>query len=296
TASKCERVTAWCQEYLGAVQAPEDDHVDDLMFTPEDDLEALKKHLEQVNARWADLTKPPPVIAPAESGEIDPWRLDRELKGRMQERRRWDRLFGQLILLFQSIRGWHLLGLASFGHYCEEALGMGERTAAQRAALERGLVRNPLLRQALTERRLSYEKARLIARDAAPEEVPGWIEKAQGLTCIGLRRQRDDGDEAQMWAGGQFKVWLTTTAAGLLKGAFRALRAAAKRWMWAEECLVALAAHFIWTYKHLLKRAMTLQRRIRERDRHRCPAPGCSRAAAHAHPPLPTSQAGTSEP
>jgi len=295
TASNCERVTAWSQEYMSARQAPQDDHVDDLLFTPEDDLEALKEHLEKVHAQWADLAKAPPAQAPEESGEIDPWRLHRELKGHLEERRRWDVLFGQLVLLFQSIRGWQLLGFASFGHYCEEVLGMGERTAAQRATLERGLVRNPLLRQALAEKRLSYEKARLIARDAAPEEVAGFIEKAQGLTCVELRRQLHDRGEAQMCARGQFNVWLTTTAAGLLKGAFRALRAAAKRWMWAEECLVALAAHFIWTYKHLLKRARTLQRRIRDRDRHLCQVPGCSRAAVHAHHIVPKSQGGTDD-
>jgi hypothetical protein len=241
TASNCERMTAWCQEYMSVRQAPEDDHVDDLLFTPEDDLEALKEHLEKVNAKWAGLAKAPPVEAPAECGEIDPWRLDRELKGHLEERRRWDVLFGQLIALFQSICGWHLLGFASFGQYCEEMLGMGERTAAQRAALERGLVRNPLLRQALTEKRLTYEKARLIARDAAPEEVPGWIERAPSLTCVELRRQLHDRGEAQMCARGQFNVWLTTTTAELLKGTFRALRAAAARWRWAEECLVALS-------------------------------------------------------
>ena len=296
TASNCERVAAWCQEHMSVQQAPqEDDHVDDLLFTPEDDLEALKEHLEKVHAQWADLAKAPPAQAPAESGEIDPWRLSRELKGHLEERRRWDVLFGQLIMLFQSIRGWHLLGFANFGHYCEEVLGMGERTAAQRAALERGLVRNPVLRQALAEKRLSYEKARLIARDATPEEVATWIEKAQGLTCVELRRQLQERGEAQMCARGQFNVWLTTTAAGLLKGAFRALRAAAKRWKWAEECLVALAAHFVWTYKHLLKRARTLQRRIRDRDRHVCQVPGCSRAAVHAHHIIPKSKGGTDD-
>src|SRR5262249_5166882 len=37
TASNCERVTAWCQEYMTERQAPEDDRVDDFLFTPEDD-------------------------------------------------------------------------------------------------------------------------------------------------------------------------------------------------------------------------------------------------------------------
>jgi len=295
TASNSERVEAWCQEYMSTRRAPEDEHVDDLMFTPEDDLESLKEHLEKLHRQWGDLAKPAPMKAPAESGEIDPWRLDRELKGHVEARRRWDEVFGQLVMLFQSIRGWDHLGFATFGHYCEEELGMGERAVAQRAALERGLVRNPLLRQALAEKRLSYEKARLISRDAAPEEVPGWIEQAQHLTCVELRRRLHESGEAQMCARGQFNVWMPESVAALLKGACRALRAAAKRWMWAEDCLVALAEHFIETYKHLLAWAKTLQRRIRARDRHVCQVPGCSRAAVHAHHINPRSQGGTDD-
>ena len=200
TASNSERVQTWCQERMSTRLAPQDEQVDDLMFRPEDDFESLMEHLEGVHGQWADLAKAAPVEAPAESGEIDPWRLDRELKGHVEARRRWDEVFGQLVMLFQSIRGWDHLGFATFGHYCEEELGMGERAVAQRAALERGLVRNPLLRQALAEKRLSYEKARLIARDAAPEEVPAWIEKAQHLTCIELRRRLHESGEVQMCA------------------------------------------------------------------------------------------------
>jgi len=151
------------------------------------------------------------------------------------------------------------------------------------------------LRQALADRRLSFEKARLIARDAAPEEVPGWIEQAQHLTCIELRRSLHESGEEQMCARGQFNVWMPESVVTLLKGAFRALRAAAKRWMWAEECLVALAEHFIETYKHLLSQAKTLQRRIRARDRHLCQVPGCSRPAVHAHHIDPRSQGGTDD-
>src|SRR4051812_29973082 len=151
---------------------PSDEHVDDLMFTPDGDLESLKERLEQIHGQWAQLAQAPPRKAPDESGEIDPWRLDRELKGHIEQRRSWDEVFGQLVLLFRSSQSWDQLGFASFGHYCEEELGMSERAVAQRATLERGLHRNPLLRQALAERRLSYEQARLIARDAAPEDVP----------------------------------------------------------------------------------------------------------------------------
>ncbi|HYS11054.1 MAG TPA: hypothetical protein VEP66_20110, partial [Myxococcales bacterium] len=111
------------------------------------------------------------------------------------------------------------------------ALGLAgmvlERPTASNA-LERGLERHPLLRQALAERRLSYEQARLIARDATPGDVPAWIDRAQHLTCIELRRKLQEKAEAQMCARGQFNVWMPEHVANLLKGC-RDLIVAGKR-------------------------------------------------------------------
>jgi len=139
------------------------------------------------------------------------------------------------------------------------------------------------------------EQARLIARDVPPEQVPHWIERAQELTCIELRRALERDAEAQMCARGEFNVWMPESIATLLKGTFRALRAAAKRWMWAEQCLVALAMHFIDVYQYLLAKAETLQRRIRSRDRYVCQVPGCSRGSMHAHHIIPKSRGGTDD-
>ncbi len=79
---------------------------------------------------------------------------------------------------------------------------MAERTVMQRIALERSLYRIPLLRRALREKRISYEKARIIARHAEGEEVQGWIERAETMTCVALRRAMQDKDEEQMCARG----------------------------------------------------------------------------------------------
>jgi hypothetical protein len=295
TASTAERIAAWCQEYMGSSTAPPEDPVDDLLFTPEDDVAVLQQHLETVSGGWRHLDKGSPVQAPAESGETDPWRLDAEIKGHLGTRKSWDDAFGHLAMLFRSIRGWDHLGFGSFGQYCEEALGMSERTVAQRVALERGLVQNPLLRTALAEGRISYEKARLIARDAPPEQVPQWIARAEHVTCIDLRRELERKSEAQMCARGELSVWMPESIASLLKGTFRALRAAAKRWMWAEQCLFSLAMHFVEVYEHLLEKARTLQQRIRIRDGHCCKVPGCSRPSVHAHHIIPKSQGGTDD-
>ncbi len=70
---------------------------------------------------------------------------------------------------------------------------------------------------------------------------------------------------------------------GLLGDLIGAARAAAGRWMPAGECLELAARHFIDTWKEPLKERSTLQRRVLERERGLCQAPGCSRAAAHAH-------------
>src|SRR6266446_5501222 len=187
TATKMQRVNTWGQEYLSTHPAPADEHADDVLFAPEDGLEPLKELLEKENRQWAGLAEVQPIKAPEFSGEIDPWRIDAELKRLVQRRNRWDEVFGHVAMLFKRSRAWEPLGFASFGHYCEERLGMAERTVAQRVALELNLNRIPLLRRALREKRISYEKARVIARHAEGEEVQGWIEKAETMTCVELR-------------------------------------------------------------------------------------------------------------
>jgi len=296
TATKNQRINAWGQEYLSSHPAPPDDRADDVLFGSEEEVEALKERLEQENRQWADLAKVDPLQAPQSSEEIDPWRIAAELKEHVEKRDRWDEVFGHLAMLFKQSRAWELLGFASFGHYCEERLGMAERTVMQRVALERSLYRIPFLRRALREKRISYEKARIIARHAEGEEVQGWIEKAETMTCLALRRAMQDKDEAQMCARGTFTAWMPVSVAEVVKAAFRAARAAAKRWLSAGECLVALAEHFIETWKAKLKQANTLQRRVRARDRHFCQVPGCSRAAVHAHHIIPRSQGGSDDP
>src|SRR5207237_2566797 len=98
-------------------------------------------------------------------------------------------------------------------------------------------------------------KARIIARHAEGEEVQGWIEKAETMPCVALRRAMQAKDEAQMCARGTFSVWMPLSVAEVVKAAFRAARAAAKRWLSAGECLVALAEHFIETWREQLKAA-----------------------------------------
>jgi phosphatidylserine/phosphatidylglycerophosphate/cardiolipin synthase-like enzyme len=89
---------------------------------------------------------------------------------------------------------------------------------------------------------------------------------------------------------------MPVSVAEVVKAAFRAARAAAKRWLSAGECLVTLAEHFVEVWRAQLKQANTLARRILARDRHFCQVPGCSRAAVHSHHIKLRSQGGSNDP
>lgn len=71
--------------------------------------------------------------------------------------------------------------------------------------------------------------------------------------------------------------------AELLQAAFRAVRAVEGRLLDDGRCLVVVARHFIETWKAEAEKRRTRSQRIRERDRHRCQVPGCSRRAMQAH-------------
>lgn len=163
---------------------------------------------------------------------------------------------------------------------------MARRTVLQRVALERALYRIPLLRQALREKRISYEKARVIARHwdtGQVREVRPLIAMAQTLTCVDLREALAVKAEEQMCARGVFTLTAPPDIFDLLKDALRTARALAKRSISLGTCLLEMAAHFVAVWKAHVKEKMTRRRRIFARDRHRCQVPGCSRPAVHQH-------------
>jgi hypothetical protein len=222
--------------------------------------------------------------------------LDRLLKQQVTLRDRRDESFGHLAMIFRAMRGWERLGFASFPHYCRERLGLAERTVTQRASLERKLREAPALREALREKRLSYEKARLLARHLEKGELPGWIDRAARMTCVELRRALERKDQAQMCARGVFETWLPRSTALVVAAAFHAARKTAGRPLSNGECLLAIAEHFLSIWKPVVQGRNTLAARIRERDRHFCRVPGCSRPAAHAHHLEFRAQGGSDDP
>jgi len=164
-----------------------------------------------------------------------------------------------------------------------ERLGMCVRSVEQRAALERKLYELPKLREAMRERRISYEKARLIARHADEESVDAWIERAANMPCIDVRRELQQIEETQLSARGQFEVWAPRRIVGLAAMAFGAARKAAGRRISDGECLEMIAKHFLDIWKPVVEGRATPAKRILERDKGLCRVPGCSQAADHAH-------------
>ena len=298
---KFERVEAWGQEYVSSHEVPEgDDSADNVYFCSDQDLEWYAEQLERESRLWANLVAVDPVKGPEFSGEVDPWRIDAELKRLVGMRDRWDEVLGKLALEFNRTRAFEILKFTSFGHYCEERLGMAKRTVAQRVALERCLRRFPLLRQALREKRITYEKARVIARhidSGHATELGPLITRAGTATCIDLQEELEVEAEEQMCAQAIFRTVIPAHVTDLLKDTFRAIRAVAKRWMSVGEYLVELAAHFVEVWKaHVRRLRMTRQQKILARGRHRCQVPGCSRSAVHSHHIEFRSQGGSDDP
>jgi hypothetical protein len=311
------RVEAICQEYLGEhpVEPGEDEDSRSIDGAASDWLEAARAALEEETAAWAALETIDPVAAPAgadaggDPDAFDPRALDARLRQLASMRDGRDEVLGHLAMLLRHLGLWRHMGFASLGHYAEERLGMSARAVEQRASFARRLYDLPELREAVREGRVSYEKARLVA--VACSRGGGlrqWIDRAEGSTCIALRREVDaleDADAAaavspqpgtQMRARPELALRLPRPVARLLVAAFRAARERAGRWLTPGECLGRLASHFLDTWKPALERRRTAPRRALARDRGLCQVPGCSRSAAHAHHVLYRSHGGDNEP
>ncbi len=298
---KWQRLEVICQEFLGTHPCHGDESATGgVLSGPVTDwFEQAKEGLEHEMNRWDFLEAVPPVAAPVAAGaddEHDLERLDLHLRELAAMRDRWDLLLGHLAMVMKNVALWRDAGFADFGHYCAERLGMATRTVEQRAALARRFYSLPGLREAMEEGRVSYEKARLVARMADDRTVAGWIRRAEASTCIELRREIDDAEQAQMCARRELDLRVPLRVRILLDAAIRAVRAGETRWMKAGECLARVADHFTATWKDALPRRRTRAQGVIERDGGLCRVPGCSRRAAHAHHIVYRSAGGEDDP
>lgn len=259
----------------------------------------MKAWLEAETSCWSFLEAVPPLPAHGlteADGRFEPAALDAELRRLARMRDRWDELFGHLAMLLRSCGLWRDMRFVTFDHYCEERLGMGGRAVSQRVALSKRLYDLPALRAAMREGRLSYEKARLVARRADDGNEAEWIERAERLPCVALAREVDAHEEAQMCADRELRILLPARVASLLDDALRAARASAGGLLSLDECLRRVARHFTETWKPQVEERNTVQRRVLARDQGLCQVPGCSRAALHVHHVTYRSRGGGDEP
>jgi len=293
-AGRAERLEALAQEYVGEhpVEAGEDlEQPAGAVWAAEDCRERWRAQLEVETQLWAHLAIVPEPPAPDFDDTASAEEVDAELRKLAYIRATWDGLMGHCALAVKD-SGLHvLLGFTDFSHYCSERLGLSVRAVEQRAALERRLWEVPALREALLERQLSYEQVRLLSR-LPDADIPSWIPRASGLTCIELRRALAAEEEAQLRAARTLTAPLPLRIALLLAAAFRAVRVVENAHWSDGKCLVAIARHFLETWKPLLSRSRTRSQRVRERDLGKCQVPMCSRRAAHAHHVTPRGQLG----
>ncbi|HYG68109.1 MAG TPA: HNH endonuclease, partial [Anaeromyxobacteraceae bacterium] len=95
-------------------------------------------------------------------------------------------------------------------------------------------------------------------------------------------RRLEGEKERQMRSANQLGVSLPRRVAVLLAAAVQTVRDLCGRLLSVGTCLAIVAAHFVETWRHLLKRRRTRAQQVRERDGH-CLVPGCSRPAAQSH-------------
>jgi hypothetical protein len=280
-----QRVEALCQEYLGEHPAPEGSSVrpgrDFYDVSPSE----RRAWLEREHDRWSFLFQAEAVPAP-EPGVDDSDRA-RQIDARLRElagmRRGWDELLCHLCLLLLNTGLWRAMGFADVEQYAAERLGISGRALRQRAWLERRLWELPPLRQAMRDGRLCYEKALLVARCPDLSFVEAWIELAEAMTCIALKRAVEADEARQMCARDALTVRVPEEVRELLGEARRAVSAAEGRRVGEAEALLILARHFTETWKAALKERSTAATRARDRDRCLCTVPGCSRAADQSH-------------
>ena len=107
---------------------------------------------------------------------------------------RLERLLGRALHAMGRHGDWSQLGFTGVGHYAEQRLGMGRRTAESRAAIVGALKRRPAIQAAYASGAIGLESAWLLVRvlgrgPVEPEIEAAWVNSARGMT---VKRLRDE--------------------------------------------------------------------------------------------------------
>jgi hypothetical protein len=127
----------------------------------------------------------------------DPVGLDIELRRLAAELARKDLSIGQLAEAFWKADGWRRLGYATESQYARERLGCSLSSIKAKRSLARRISALPRLAEALANRELGYEAARLVAAVATRDTEAHWIARARVRT---VKHLREEVDAAEMLA------------------------------------------------------------------------------------------------
>jgi len=243
----------------------------------------------------------PRLESPGSELPTDPKELDRRARGILNERRVHDAEFGRYLLGVQRSQEFRALGFDTFESYVRDRLGIAPRTARARIWLEKRMEELPSLREALSDGRLTLEKARLIAKSATPFCVDERINKAASTTCQQVEHECTAEEDRQNRARGVRRIWGPSDAFAVLMDAISAAGdtsagdtaagdTAAGDTFDAGECLARIADHFVEVWTANLEKppgtvaCRTVARRtVLGRHGGLCGVPGCSAEAQHAH-------------
>jgi hypothetical protein len=96
---------------------------------------------------------------------------------------------GRLAGVFIAARGWERVGFARLQDYAVEPLGLSGRSLHEWARVENTMRTLPATEAAFSCGELSWNKARLICRVAAPENEEAWLQLACRLTSRALSNE-----------------------------------------------------------------------------------------------------------
>jgi hypothetical protein len=255
----------------------------------------LERDLEASIAAYGWLEALPAVAAPVtgtDEAPVDVYGIRDELRRLVALHAGWDELFGHLALLVRRFRVWRMLGYRSFASYCRARLPLRVRAVEERIALEVRLYELPELRAALARGRVTYEQARHIAEIASEGTVEGWIQRAQEVTSVALKREVREKQDATLRAAGEVELRLPQSVAGLFAEICEELRVEAGAWLSMAECVPILARSFLRTHGEEAQRRRQRMGVVMRRDRMMCQVPGCSRAADDRHHIIPEGRLG----
>lgn len=101
-----------------------------------------------------------------------------------------------------ATRSWERIGFARLVDYARERVGLSARSIQDLAHVNERLLTLPGAEAALGSGELSWTKARLVARVAAPEDESRWIAYARRVTTHELEHEVRAVDRGSVEAGG----------------------------------------------------------------------------------------------